>query len=54
MERYGRYDIGGGMFAFYKNISWIILPTDFLHLTTNNYGINILLLTLFIQVCASL
>jgi YidC/Oxa1 family membrane protein insertase len=43
-------DLGSGMFAFVKYINrWIILPVfDLFRKFTSNYGIVILLLTLFI------
>ena len=48
-------DLGSGIFAFVKYINrWIILPVfDFLSTLTSNYGIVILLLTLFIRLIIS-
>jgi YidC/Oxa1 family membrane protein insertase len=48
-------DLGSGMFAFVKYINrWIILPAfDFFRKFTSNYGIVILLLTLFIRLLIS-
>jgi YidC/Oxa1 family membrane protein insertase len=48
-------DLGSGMFAFVKYINrWIILPVfDLFRKITSNYGIVILLLTLFIRLLIS-
>ena len=48
-------NLGSGVFAFVKYINrWIILPVfDFFHKFISNYGIVILLLTLFIRLCIS-
>jgi YidC/Oxa1 family membrane protein insertase len=48
-------DLGSGMFAFVKYINrWIILPVfDLFRKITSNYGIVILLLTLFIRLVIS-
>jgi YidC/Oxa1 family membrane protein insertase len=48
-------DLGSGMFAFVKYINrWIILPVfDLFRKFTSNYGIVILLLTLFIRLVIS-
>lgn len=48
-------NLGSGIFAFVKYINrWIILPVfDFLRTLTSNYGIVILLLTLFIRLLIS-
>ncbi len=48
-------DLGSGMFAFVKYINrWIILPAfDFFRKLTSNYGVVILLLTLFIRLLIS-
>ncbi len=47
--------LGSGIFSFVKYINrWIIIPVfDFLKKITLNYGIVILLLTLFIRLCIS-
>jgi len=48
-------NLGTGMFAFVKYINrWIVIPVfDFLATLTSNYGIVILLLTLFIRLITS-
>jgi YidC/Oxa1 family membrane protein insertase len=48
-------NLGSGMFAFVKYINrWIVLPVfDFFRKLTSNYGIVILLLTLFIRLLIS-
>jgi YidC/Oxa1 family membrane protein insertase len=60
LNRYGNdmedmVNLGSGMFAFVKYINrWIILPVfDFFTKLTTNYGIAILLLTLFIRLLTS-
>ena len=51
----GMVNLGSGMFAFVKYINrWVILPVfDFFTKLTTNYGIVILLLTLFIRLLIS-
>ncbi|HVG16333.1 MAG TPA: membrane protein insertase YidC, partial [Chitinophagaceae bacterium] len=48
-------NLGSGMFAFVKYLNrWIVIPVfDFFRMLTSNYGIVILLLTLFIRLCIS-
>ena len=60
LKKYGNdmedmVDLGRGMWAFVKYINrWIVIPVfDFLSKLTSNYGIAILLLTLFIRLLTS-
>jgi YidC/Oxa1 family membrane protein insertase len=60
LKKYGNdmgemVDLGRGMWAFVKYINrWIVIPVfDFLSKLTSNYGIVILLLTLFIRLLTS-
>lgn len=60
LKKYGNdmgdmVDLGRGMWAFVKYINrWIVIPVfDFLSKLTTNYGIVILLLTLFIRLITS-
>jgi YidC/Oxa1 family membrane protein insertase len=60
LKKYGNdmedmVDLGRGMWAFVKYINrWIVIPVfDFLSKLTTNYGIVILLLTLFIRLVTS-
>lgn len=60
LKKYGNemeemVDLGRGMWAFVKYINrWIVIPVfDFLSKLTTNYGIVILLLTLFIRLLTS-
>jgi YidC/Oxa1 family membrane protein insertase len=60
LKKYGNdmedmVDLGRGMWAFVKYINrWIVIPVfDFLSKLTSNYGIVILLLTLFIRLVTS-
>jgi YidC/Oxa1 family membrane protein insertase len=60
LKKYGNdmedmVDLGRGMWAFVKYINrWIVIPVfDFLSKFTSNYGIVILLLTLFIRLVTS-
>ena len=60
LKKYGNdmedmVDLGRGMWAFVKYINrWIVIPVfDFLSRLTSNYGIVILLLTLFIRLLTS-
>lgn len=60
LKKYGNdmedmVDLGRGMWAFVKYINrWIVIPVfDFLSRLTSNYGIVILLLTLFIRLVTS-